>query len=601
MANHPGPSASLIISLTPWTRSEELLKGMLEWAERFESLAPSLQFPGRFLASESTSPEQTDRPISPESRSRLAEWCARAEGRVVLDGFSGAAEPELPPKLLDLERRSAAAVAEEITKKPTYMPQILDTQRPWSPRPAGYSLDGWLRTEDWTVAVLSGERGAVRLPIIADLQTQPSGKRAKWLTKALGAVRRREGASAAAVVLEVREHGDLARLHELGQELLDAQAPKPTLRWVGIGRVLDSLPAFDSSDSGPLVLAGSKDEIGWANLPCRTALVQSAAFREPSSAGRRRQLTTLESLCRSCSDEDLPHRIGEPAPERELVASMLGSASLNGDSMEVRFAEGNLNQMSGSFGRTRGAGYRVPGMELENRRLYWTAESAFSFETENSRGLRQISTLSSDLFTLSGRAVADFFFQDDFPALVVDIRIQHPWIEKSLQIDRYLPWNLGTWDIPRGESAEVYRHLDDGAPVPVGLDRGLEILGRKPSLAAKIGGRLPFRREELRFEVPGHFWDVETKLGTLRVRRADSLLSTDYLVPAVLVASPHSQGTALTLCPTRSYAKLHSWHLKGLYEHFALLVYDPRLEDQVRSGASQALREKVFSPWILRS
>lgn len=588
MAKQLAPSLSLIVSLAPRAKSGELLPLILDWIERQSGMAITLRLPAAMLEEDPSGPEWSAENSPADLGRRLTQLKQGRSLDLIFDGYSGVAEGELSPFLLELERTNAERIAIGLSQDAVVMPETVDPARPAAHIEVHARLRGWTRIADSPAGVFFTRDGLCALPFLKDPARLNPGRRLKDIQRELHKIRASVPESALGLIWRVEEQEDIQRLDELVDELSPVFEDPKAPQWISFAKALSTairgdFPGLEPSDREP----------GSGELPCRTAMIIRLGDSLSLHSGKRRAMGYLSALAQGCSDEDLPHKIGETPPERELVASMLGSASMHGESMELQFNDGVLHQINADFGRS--LGYRVPGMEIENRNLYWNIESAFSFDTDDTRGLRQIATLTSDLFTLSGRAVTDYYFQDGIPALIIDIRIQHPWIEKSLQIDRYLPWSIGVWDLPLGESAELFRGMSRNESFPAGLEEKLKVQEPKRGLGLRP------QRKEMRVSVPGTFWDYSTAKGRLRIRRGESLLGSELPQPALLVLSPHKTGTSLSLCPTRHYAGLHSWQLKGLNEHFALLAYDPKKEEELQVALTRQIRDKVLRPWMLRS
>lgn len=168
--------------------------------------------------------------------------------------------------------------------------------------------------------------------------------------------------------------------------------------------------------------------------------------------GRRARSATQERLrtqLLSSIPGIVPSRIGiqaePPLKSRSLLAMMQGSATIMADDFEARFTEGKF---TGFYHPTlhdeNSPGIRfVPSIGMclrsEDRTMSVETESAVSFETDYSRGLRETLVLRNEQTRIPGRIIADFMIADRSRHILLDMQIRYPWFAKTVILEEVRP------------------------------------------------------------------------------------------------------------------------------------------------------------------
>jgi len=594
--------ASLVVSLEGSEDPSGMLDQTLSIIKRL-SLPCTIGFPSAWLPRKGLGVDHPFPQISEELEVLL--WTLVDQGLInyIPRGFSGVPETFIPDNLLEKERLWSHKPPHRSTKEnylrfsPLYFPLVPDTNRGLENLEQKLAIQwyfqGWYKREGLWLTQWKHHQAESKLIPWIDNSNNPVNL--QTLVKKHQQV---FGATSIPLIHTLIYHQRDLFDFEKGLKKFSPQThvdkkTRTTWSWLHVKEALEKSPEIRLNKPRetfalPISLRMSPC-MGFHRLPNKTSSIQDQ----------------LSQYAQGCALDDIPHTIPTPNPDRELIASMLGSATLVGDSMEAQFENGLLVQLRGTFGGTRGMGMRVPSMELEHRKIYWNVESAFSFETNESRGLRQVSVLSNELFTLSGRMVSDYIFFDNFPALVVDVRIQHPWIDKSYRMDQYIPWPIEIWRHPKTtpilfqgcqpnqssmkktgtqQVSQKIQDYSDGSETP-----------KKHRLFSKR------QIEHQRAFMPAIAWDMPCAQGILRIRRADTLLDASRTIPGQIITSAQEDYFSVTLCPTFSYSNVDTDILKGVQEHFSVLLYDPDHEDQILASKKNPLFNTIFNPWIIRS
>ncbi|NCN05393.1 MAG: hypothetical protein GW949_07165 [Spirochaetales bacterium] len=576
MNNSGSPNASLVIQFGPSKDSCGVLEHLLQNGDRLPG-CPTLIFPLAWIEQN----RKVNPPFPRLTKEGIEKFYSAIENEIFRYaplGYSGAPEQELSGNLLAFDRDMVAKNLSDLSLFPSnngppiIWPRQPDFFRPWphDSTTGNYCLIGFSGTTDHKIGVLQTPDLRPKKILLAPFPPTVSKK-----------VQNNQ-----VFLWEISDIESLDR----GFDFF-SWVNKQELRWDTLSKVISEADGWNGGTLESILFTP-----GWRDHPCRTHVIFCESSKQKMS--RQSLFQQLGAFSRSCALESLPHKNPPSSPDRELVASMLGSATLVGETLEATFEEGLLIQMRGTFGGTRGMGVRSPGMIIENRKLYWTIESAFSFETQKSRGLRQISVLTSELFTLGGRAVTDYIFYDNHPGLVVDIRIQYPWIEKSFTVERFLPWTLEIWQYAQDRAPTVSQILPESSqPYPT------QGYFKKPEKNSSwLSNVLGYRRNlpMAQLSIPGSAWDIPCQEGNLRIRRAETLLYPEMVLPGSFFLQHHRDTLSLTLCPTRNYSSISSTSLQGIHEHFALVIYDPEFEKDIKVILDRELRTQVYPPWMVR-
>ncbi len=614
------PKASLIILIGATPKPEQPLIELLARAKDQPNRPLTLGFPSSWLP-RTRADEYPFPTIDQGILNELWELETRNILTLASTGFSYAPEKELPSSILQehrswIQKNPWTTNLWQPNQPPILLPWNPDHQRPWAEnhRTKSWFLEGYIRQEGNLWAVFSNPDSDIHAvpasflnpKTVSEIDPKTFFKDLKKLAvqEHLPGFTGSPESLTPIFITVCQTPEDISRIISLFDRIdaytdPDEKFPKPSFMKRNPLTLVPLIETIQKAPQSPGVPAGLQDSLfppGWGNHPWTNHAMnlqwQNTGF------GQKKTLEKIGILGIEGSWEDIPMKNPALGVSRELIASMLGNANLIGETLEAVFHDGKFQGLVGTFGAATGSGIRVPAMEIENRRLHWSIESAFSFETDDSRGLRQIAVLSSDLFTLQGRILSDYVFLDSYPAMIVDIRIQHPWIEKNLMIQSYLPWIMNIWTLEKNREYTIERYLNDREYYRKTIHHPEKNTCESSKKLSGFFSR-PSGEQERRYCLPGTHWDVPCHQGTLRIRRAESLLYPDALIPGVFITSPAEQNSGLAFCPTRNYSGIPGKSLQGIQEHFALLLYDPEHEMEILTS-SKDLREKVFTPWVVR-
>jgi hypothetical protein len=191
--------------------------------------------------------------------------------------------------------------------------------------------------------------------------------------------------------------------------------------------------------------------------------VLEAAARAESARARGRRRTESDIRAALTAWEPQPAaRAGRRAPAGEadtatLVASMSGLVTLDGPGYAVSFADGRfaglLRQGRQLLAGQPAESYLVVGGK---RVALWT-ESAFSFERDDSSGLRSV--LKGSLPSGEAELVTQAFFPAREKHLQLDCVLRLPDLPPGLELEAVAPLELPLFRFARGDYVEVTAEL----------------------------------------------------------------------------------------------------------------------------------------------
>jgi hypothetical protein len=208
---------------------------------------------------------------------------------------------------------------------------------------------------------------------------------------------------------------------------------------------------------------------------------------EPLRSKEVRKDKDLRSILELISDEPdhrPPARKKAPTQDqRVLDANMTGTVVLSGECFDANFTDGRLTGLSSGKQPLFGAGPAQVYLELAGNRYDYRTESAFSFQGPGEYGLRTVFKLNLPRTAVSRTAapraesllVADCYFREDSPDLLLDFRLTYPELEEKNEITAIAPYEIPLLAAAPGEALCVrarfperdeveHRFSPDGAP-----------------------------------------------------------------------------------------------------------------------------------------
>lgn len=370
------------------------------------------------------------------------------------------------------------------------------------------------------------------------------------------------------------------------------------IQWQFISRMARELPPIPADH-----LPHPEFPPGWESTPGDAA---------PDHARPASQTQELWRFSPYAGTKDIPESPGRRMPQRELVASMLGSAELQGDGFAVGFSQGRLESITFENHQAFWTTQDAWGAEFSGRSARWEVESAFSFETEDyscpARGLRQITTLQHSGFTHPGRTIADFLCIDGMPGLIIELWIQHPWVDRGIVFDSYVPWSLEFAEPPKAGASDPSGELDPGISIT-------RFAGRQGFTTASHQVLRAFESPKPRFPLgktdrairiltsgSSHSWQISTPRGDLSLLHG-SHANQDSILPGSLLwyKEKGSDSPRAGIAPLSCYSNLPAKHLQGILEHLTVVVCAPGDSPAILKRLGEPRFSALRESWVIRS
>jgi len=246
--------------------------------------------------------------------------------------------------------------------------------------------------------------------------------------------------------------------------LLDALGARYELDFLGLEEAL-SLGSASGAEASPRAL-DAQELTGPASMEaaCLADAARSRARRR-NDADIRTALTAWGPQAAKAS------RLGSRARERvpaedagsTLVAAMGGLVALDGPGYTANFADGRFAGFQRKGRQLLAGQVAASFLTAGGRRCPFTLESAFSFEREDSSGLRTV--LKSTLPNIADRVelVTHAYFPDRQKRLRLEMVLRFPALPPALQLEGLAPLELPLFRLARGERVQVTAELSEHA------------------------------------------------------------------------------------------------------------------------------------------
>jgi hypothetical protein len=353
----------------------------------------------------------------------------------------------------------------------------------------------------------------------------------------------------------------------------------------------------------------------------RGRLLQLAAGRHGRSATQERLRSHLLASLPHDDDWRLPVEAAPEPGQRSLLANMEGEAAIIADGYEARFSAGvwqGFFQESAATGRSirfrPGTG---TGLTVHGRHLGYEVESSVSFETDHSRGLRNVLVLDCPECRIPGRIVTDHILTDHGDQLLVDVQLRYPWLEHASTVDEVQPYRFNVELPTSSRDLRVRRQHLKEEPDEVLLWEGGAAAGeaakaarpRRPAWLERLMGCLP-RRPEAFMPAPeclaerlcfGGQWIVSWEDGGRRHGLALFRLTAERASgsPMEFRLLRHAdRSLVLEIFPEGRYHELPSADLRSLNHHFVVGI-QPLFDSADIAEAPTEKAEKECAPFHL--
>ena len=283
----------------------------------------------------------------------------------------------------------------------------------------------------------------------------------------------------------------------------------------------------------------------------------------------------LATASKRNADTDLFNQTNiSPEPrERTLIADMSGNAVLEDERFCANFSEGRLTGMSVDGSQVLSGKQVRSYLNLKGEEFHFTRISAFSFESNSLRGLREISRINAPYFDTEGSLMTDYFFVDGCSHLFADVTAKYPIFMSSELINSY-----GLFEFPVFE----FSYRDN------------------PAIEAKYPNGERYRTavlpEESFFPVPGNAIALCCRETCLTVSIPESEKNTIGVMPIRI--SRFGRRYLISINPFGSYEALPSGELSGVQQHFTLMLSIESCDSLRYRPLRAEVYEELIPSWI---
>jgi len=289
----------------------------------------------------------------------------------------------------------------------------------------------------------------------------------------------------------------------------------------------------------------------------------------------------LHDFGNACSNRspDIPKTFDTPfsIKERSLFANMPGLATISEKNQAIQFDNGRLKEIC--FLQTPiTCGIPVTSyISTKEETWYFQSTSAFSFEDEGVRGLREsliVEASGKDFFPKeTGYLITDYYFQEGVQDLVIAVHIRYPEFNGNGTLSAFAPLEIPVFLFDRSEKIIVQGWYPDGESYSVDISSAETI-----------------------YEFPGSAFCISS--GKLHLALNFACGST---IPVTLLPCRVTSRKKLSLFsinPMGSYRPCRSDYVGGFGEYFSFLLKGIEGAIPLVDVSSQPGKELVDQPWI---
>lgn len=355
----------------------------------------------------------------------------------------------------------------------------------------------------------------------------------------------------------------------------------------------------------------------------RARLQKLPEGRHGRSATQDRLRAQLLATLPHDDDWRLPIQAAPDLGNRLLIANMEGEASIMADNYEARFSAGIWQGFFQGHSAARQIRFRPDtgtAMVLNGRTMGYTVDNSVSFETDHSRGLRNLLSLDTPDCRIPGRMVTDYILTDHGNQLLVDVQLRYPWIEHAPVIDEVHPYRFSValpadasdlrvrWQHLKEETEETslwgsgpesLAGLDGDQPETVPRQtwwqRLLAFLPRR----AEAGTEPTTRLCDQRFF--GHQWVITWQTRGRREGLAVHRLPAERASSSPMelcVQQEGGKGLVLDIYPEGRYLAIPSGDLRSLNHHFVVGI-SPIFDDADPADPPAEKAERECAPFYM--
>jgi hypothetical protein len=152
-----------------------------------------------------------------------------------------------------------------------------------------------------------------------------------------------------------------------------------------------------------------------------------------------------------------------PKPDHQNIAAMQGNIMLSGSLFTAHFASGRLLGIEENGSRITPFELSQSYLRIGGQDYPFSPISSFSIEGENSRGLRSIENVEGLNTGISPSFLTDYIFVDDFPFLMVSIRVRYPVMVPKKNLSAVAPVEHYLARLEKDEFLTVWSLSKDGS------------------------------------------------------------------------------------------------------------------------------------------
>lgn len=354
--------------------------------------------------------------------------------------------------------------------------------------------------------------------------------------------------------------------------------------------------------------------------------------RRARSATQERLRTQLLAAAPGAEGQRIAVQAEPAIKQRTLLAMMQGSATIMADDFQAQFHEGSFvgffrhHPETGAVDSIDFVPNIGTALRSGGRSAAMETESAVSFETDFTRGLRETLVLRSDLARINGRMCADFLLADRTRHLLLDCQVRYPWYAKNLILDEVRPaaFCVALPDAARGR-VELSWKRPDGATAVGRIGHPVEEKGPKPQAAIletpffqtlrSLAGQVQRLAGHQSAPVHNNTWDdhpaavlfgnewtltwqADGAVHGLRLCRLPDEDKQGVGLEVRLRPDVRTKGILLDVFPEGRYRRVPSDDLRSLNHHFTVALY-PIFDIAAPVPALDELVNKEVPPFFM--
>ncbi len=187
----------------------------------------------------------------------------------------------------------------------------------------------------------------------------------------------------------------------------------------------------------------------------RSRLPLLSLCKGKSDAAIREKLKILSPMYRAPASDAVTNAKTRPR-QRVLGSNMTGLTQLSDKNITVYFRKGRFSQIQNLKTPVLRDEIVNTYLRVNKKKYFYSKISAASFIGDRTRGLRESLVLKNiPGQKKEGTFIGDYYFTEDYPHLIVSIRIKYPEFDTGQEIGEYSPFEIPVFSLEKGETVSA--------------------------------------------------------------------------------------------------------------------------------------------------